>query len=57
MALTPSSVVGRNNADIAFNLSRRLITVNKFKNILYIESGLEMVALAMAISSEVCLAG
>lgn len=56
MAPTPS-VVGRNNADIAFNLSRRLITVNKFKNILYIESGLEMVALAMAISSEVCLAG
>jgi hypothetical protein len=40
-------------ASIALAISRRLIAVVKFKNILYIEAGLEMLALAMAISSEV----
>ena len=34
-------------------LSRRLISVVKIKNIFNIEAGLEMIALAMAISSEV----
>ena len=42
-------------ADVALpvTLSRRLILVVKIKNILNIEAGLEMIALAMAISSEV----
>ena len=40
-------------ADIALTLSRRLIAVVKVKNILNIEAGLEMIALAMTISSEV----
>ena len=42
-------------ADVALpvTLSRRLISVVKIKNILNIEAGLEMIALAMAISSEV----
>lgn len=51
-ALTSSS--DRNDpAGVALTLSRRLITVFKAKNIINIEAGLEMVALAMAISSEV----
>lgn len=41
-------------ADIALTLSRRLIAGVKVKNILHIEAGLEMIALAMAISAEVC---
>jgi hypothetical protein len=41
---------------IALKLSKRLIGVAKVKNVLHIEAGLEMIALAMAISSEVSLA-
>jgi hypothetical protein len=35
-------------------ISRRLITAAKVKNILQIEAGMEMMALALSISSEVC---
>jgi hypothetical protein len=52
-APTPSTADGRNPPDVALALSRRLIAVVKVKNILHIEAGLEMIALAMAISSEV----
>lgn len=45
---------GKDPADATLALSRRLITVVKAKNILSIEAGMEMIALAMAISSEVC---
>jgi hypothetical protein len=40
-------------AAITLTLSRMLITVVRAKNVLNIEGGLEMIALAMAISSEV----
>jgi hypothetical protein len=50
---TSSSVDVQDAADVALALSRRLIDVVKVKNILNIETGLEMIALAMAISSEV----
>jgi len=40
-------------ADIALKLSRRLISVMKVKSIVNIEAGLEMIALAMSISSQV----
>jgi hypothetical protein len=49
----PLSADGRNSADISLSLSRRLIDVVKFKNILNIEAGMEMIALGMVISSEV----
>ena len=52
---TPSYVNGQNPADITLTLSRRLIAIVRVKNILHIEAGLEMIALAMAISSEVNL--
>lgn len=52
-AQIPSSVDQQDPADVALTLSRRLIAVVKVKNILHIEAGLEMIALAMAISSEV----
>jgi hypothetical protein len=52
-APTSSTVDGKNPADVALTLSRRLIAVVKVRNILHIEAGLEMIALAMAISSEV----
>jgi hypothetical protein len=42
-------------SDIAWNISKRLIAVVKVKSILNIEAGLEMIALGMAISSEVCV--
>jgi hypothetical protein len=48
-----SSSDRKDPAGVALTLSRRLITVAKAKNILNIEAGLEMIALAMAISSEV----
>ena len=48
-----SSSDGQDAAGIALTLSRRLITVVNVKNIHHIEAGLEMIALAMAISSEV----
>ena len=54
-AHTPSTDEGQDAAGIALSLSRRLIAVVKVKNILNIETGLEMIALAMAISSEVCI--
>jgi hypothetical protein len=41
-------------ADVALTLSRRLIGIMKVKQILTIEQGLEMMALALTISSEVC---
>ena len=41
-------------AAITLTLSRKLITVVRAKSILNIEAGLEMIALAMAKSSEVC---
>jgi hypothetical protein len=44
-------------AAVALSLSRRLITVFKAKNILNIEAGMDMIALAMAISSEVRIDG
>jgi hypothetical protein len=50
----PSLSDGKDPAGIALTLSRRLISVVKAKNVLNIEAGLEMIALAMAISSEVC---
>jgi hypothetical protein len=49
-----SSSDGKDLAGVALDLSRRLITVVKAKNIHNIEAGLEMIALAMAICSEVC---
>jgi hypothetical protein len=54
---TPLSITGQDHADVALTISRRLIDVVKVKNILHIEAGLEMIALAMAISSEVCNIG
>lgn len=51
----PSSSIsdGAHPADVALTLSRRLVSVVRVKNMLHIEAGLEMIALAMAISSEV----
>lgn len=43
----------RDPAGVALALSKRLIAVVKMKNIVNIEAGLEMIALAMSISSEV----
>jgi hypothetical protein len=40
-------------AGVALSLSRRLITIDKAKKVLNIEAGLELIALGMAISSEV----
>lgn len=48
-----SSVEGRDLASVALTVSKRLIEVHKFKNVLNIEAGLEMMALAMTICSEV----
>ena len=52
-APTPSADVCHNSRDVALTLSMRLIAVVKVKNILHVEAGLEMIALALAISSEV----
>jgi hypothetical protein len=41
------------HAHVALRLSKRLVDVYKFKNILNIEAGMEMIALAMVITSEV----
>jgi hypothetical protein len=49
----PSDGDLREPAVIALNLSRRLMDVVKVRNILHIEAGMEMIALAMLISSEV----
>jgi hypothetical protein len=48
-----SSVHGPDHADILLSISRRLINAVKVKNILQIEAGMEMMALALSISSEV----
>lgn len=50
---TSSSFDDQNKLDVALSLSKRLIGAVKVKNVLNIEAGLEMIALAMAISSEV----
>lgn len=47
------SVVRQDSAGVTMFLSRRLIAVVKAKNIIHIEAGLEMMALALAICSEV----
>jgi hypothetical protein len=47
------SVVGQDPAGVTMLLSKRLIAVVKAKNIIHIEAGLEMMALALAICSEV----
>jgi hypothetical protein len=51
--LIPMAGEVQDPAGIALSLSRRLIAVVKLRNILNIEAGLEMIALAMMISSEV----
>lgn len=43
-----------NPVDVVLSLSKRLIAVVKMKSILNIEAGLELIALAISISSEVC---
>jgi hypothetical protein len=48
-----TSAAVQNTADVALSLSRRLIDGVKFKSIAQIESGLELIALAMTISAEV----
>jgi hypothetical protein len=50
--MTSLSVDEQNPADITLTLSRRLMAVVKVKSLLHVEAGLEMIALAMAISSE-----
>jgi hypothetical protein len=50
----PSSVNGPDHPNILLAISRRLIVATKLKNILYIETAMEMMALAISISSEVC---
>jgi len=50
---TPSTTDNGGVAGAAINLSKRLIAVTKSKNVHHIESGLEMIALAMVISAEV----
>jgi hypothetical protein len=56
-ASTPSFANGQDQADVVLTISRRLLDLVKVKKILRIEAGLEMIALAMAISSEVCNIG
>ena len=51
----PTNVDAGEPAIVALDLSRRLMNVNKVKSILHIEAGIEMIALAMLISSEVCM--
>lgn len=50
---TKPSTIERDPAGVALTLSMRLISVVKVKNIVHIESGFVMMALAMALSSEV----
>jgi hypothetical protein len=50
---TPSNVNAGEPALVALNLSRGLMNGTKVKSILHIEAGIEMLALAMLISSEV----
>jgi hypothetical protein len=51
--LTSSVMELGNTAEVALNLSKRLIAVVKVRNMINIETGLEMLALAIAISTEV----
>lgn len=53
-SIISSSVDRQDPVGITLTLSSRLIDVFKVKSILHIEAGIEMIALAMAISSEVC---
>jgi hypothetical protein len=48
-----SSVNGKDPAGIALSLLRRVVAVGKMKKILNIEAGLDMIALGIAICSEV----
>jgi ABC-type uncharacterized transport system permease subunit len=50
---SPSTTDNGGVAGASINLSKRLIAVTKSKNVHHIESGLEMIALAMVISAEV----
>lgn len=50
---TQSSIPAKGPTEVTLSISRRLIALAKVKNILNIEAGLDMIALAMAISSEV----
>lgn len=50
----PVSNDGQEPAPVTLTLSRRLIAVAKFKKVLNIEAGLEMLALGISIASEVC---
>jgi hypothetical protein len=52
-----SSSDWKDPAGVALTISKRLINVVKAQKILNIEAGMEMIALAMAISSEVRYAG
>jgi hypothetical protein len=52
--LIPSSANGLDSAGITFNLSKRLLSMAKMKDIVNIEAGFVMMALALAICSEVC---
>jgi hypothetical protein len=55
---TPSSPPSNNvlnSADVALHLSSRLSAGAKVKSVVNIEAGLEMIALALTISSEVCV--
>jgi len=51
---TVSSINTEDRADVMLQISRRLVDVSKLKNLLCIEAGLEMVALAMAILAQAC---
>ena len=51
-AQTQCYVDRKDTAELALTLSKRLIAVVKVKNFFHVEAGLEMIALAMSISSE-----
>jgi hypothetical protein len=51
---TTSKKGPEDTADVALTISRRLMAITKVKEILSIEEALEMMALAVTISSEVC---
>jgi hypothetical protein len=50
-----SSIGSTDTAGIAFTLTKRLIAVSKLKKVINLEAGLEMIALGIAICSQVCL--
>jgi hypothetical protein len=49
-----SNKVQADAAEVALTLSRRLIAILRAKKVMNMEAGLEMMALAITISSEVC---